>query len=70
MDQENTTLWAQFKGVDPNEKAVEINVRRTVFYPDQPGRNYITVRGFTLGIFSTAPDSKIAPARGNGFMLR
>jgi len=27
---------------------VEINVRRTVFYPDQPGRNYITVRGFAL----------------------
>ncbi len=23
-------------------------MRRTVFYPDQPGRNYITVRGFTL----------------------
>ncbi len=48
VDASNTTIWAQFKGVNPNEQLVEINVRRTVFYPDQPGRNFITVRGFTL----------------------
>ncbi len=48
VDKENTTIWAQFKGVNPNEQLVEINVRRTVFYPDQPGRNFITVRGFTM----------------------
>jgi alpha-L-arabinofuranosidase len=48
VDAEHTTIWAQFKGVNPNEQRVEINVRRTVFYPDQPSRNYITVRGFTL----------------------
>ena len=48
VDQTNTTIWAQFKAVNPNEQLVEINVRRTVFYPDQPGRNFITVRGFTL----------------------
>ena len=48
VDKENTTIWAQFPGVNPNEQMVEINVRRTVFYPDQPGRNYITVRGFTM----------------------
>ncbi len=48
VDKDNTTLWAQFPGVNPNEQLVEINVRRTVFYPDQPGRNYITVRGFTM----------------------
>jgi alpha-N-arabinofuranosidase len=48
VDQTNTTIWAQFKGVNPNEQQVEINVRKTVFYPDRPGRNYITVRGFTL----------------------
>lgn len=45
---DSTTIWAQFKGVDPNEAAVEINVRQCVIYPDQPGRNYITVQGFTL----------------------
>lgn len=48
VDKDNTVIWAQFKGVNPNEQLVEINVRRTVFYPDQPGRNFITVRGFTL----------------------
>jgi len=43
-----TTLWAQFKGVNPNAETVEINVRQSVFYPDRPGRNYITVRGLTM----------------------
>ncbi len=53
VDATNTTLWAQFKGVNPNEQQVEINVRQTVFYPDAPGRNYITVRGFTLSQAAT-----------------
>jgi len=43
-----TTIWAQFKGVDPNKATVEINVRKTVFYPERPGINYITVRGFIM----------------------
>ena len=48
VDGANTTIWAQFQGVNPNEQLVEVNVRRSVFYPDEPGRNYITVRGFTM----------------------
>jgi alpha-N-arabinofuranosidase len=48
VDATNTTIWAQFKGVNPNEQLVEVSVRQTVFYPDQPGRNFITVRGFTM----------------------
>jgi alpha-N-arabinofuranosidase len=47
-DENTTTIWAQFKGADPNEEMVEINVRQSVFYPEETGRNYITVRGFTL----------------------
>jgi hypothetical protein len=47
-DESNTTIWAQFKGVNPNEQLVEINVRQTVFYPDQPGRNFITMHGFVM----------------------
>lgn len=43
-----TTLWAQFKGVNPNEQPVEINVRQTVFTPEKTGINYLTVRGFEL----------------------
>jgi alpha-N-arabinofuranosidase len=48
VGKDNTTIWAQFPGVNPNEQLVEINVRRTVFYPEKPGVNYITLRGFTL----------------------
>jgi alpha-N-arabinofuranosidase len=48
VEKETTTLWAQFKGVDPNQQAVEINVRQTVFYPEKTGINFITVRGFTF----------------------
>jgi alpha-N-arabinofuranosidase len=48
VDETSTTLWAQFGGVNPNEAEVEINVRRTVFYPEKPGINYLTVRGFTM----------------------
>ncbi|MCX8156670.1 MAG: carbohydrate-binding protein [Verrucomicrobiae bacterium] len=48
VNETHTTLFAQFPRVNPNEELVEINVRRTVFYPDQPGRNYITVRGFVM----------------------
>jgi alpha-N-arabinofuranosidase len=48
VDSSNTTIWAQFPRVNPNERLVEINVRRTVFYPEKPGMNYITVRGFIL----------------------
>jgi len=48
VDDKNTTIWAQFKGINPNTELVEINARQSVFYPEEPGVNYITVRGFTL----------------------
>ena len=48
VDDANTTIWSQFKGVDPNRENVEINVRQSVFYPDKPGVNYITVRRLTM----------------------
>ena len=48
VDETNTTIRAQFGTVNPNETEVEINVRQTVFYPDKPGVNFITVRGFTM----------------------
>ena len=47
-DNSDVQIWAQFPGVDPNAVDVEINVRQSVFYPDKPGMNYITVRGLTL----------------------
>ena len=48
VDKTNTTIWAQFGDVNPNEAEVEINVRQTVFYPEKPGVNFITVRGFAI----------------------
>jgi len=48
VDADHTTIRAQFKSVDPNTETVEINVRPTVFYPDRPFINFITLRGFTL----------------------
>jgi alpha-N-arabinofuranosidase len=48
VDDENTTITAQFPGTDPNDEVIEINVRQAVFYPGKTGRNFITVRGFTL----------------------
>jgi alpha-L-arabinofuranosidase len=44
----STTIWAQFPGKNPNDELVEINKRQTVFYPEETGINYLTVRGFTL----------------------
>ena len=48
VDDTQTTIRAQFKGIDPNKDRVAINVRQTVFYPRKPGVDYITLRGFTL----------------------
>ena len=48
VDSTYTTIWAQFKNVDPNKETVEINVRQAVFYPDKPFINYITLRGFIM----------------------
>lgn len=48
VDADSTTIWAQFKNIDPNRELVEVNVRPTVFYPDKPFMNFITVRGFTM----------------------
>ena len=47
-DKENTTIYANFQGADPNEECVEINVRKCCFYPDKVGVNCITVRGFEM----------------------
>ncbi|MGY4644280.1 right-handed parallel beta-helix repeat-containing protein [Cellulomonas sp. URHB0016] len=45
---DETTLWANFQDADPNGALVEINVRRSVFYPTEHHLDYITVRGFEL----------------------
>ena len=52
-DDGNTYIYANFHDKNPNEELVEINVRDSCFYPDQPGRNYITVRGFHMSQAAT-----------------
>jgi len=53
VDDENTTIWANFHGTDPNSELVEINVRRSCFYPVETGIDYITVRGFEMAHAAT-----------------
>lgn len=53
VDSETTTIYANFQGADPNEELVEINVRRSCFYPEVTGINYITVRGFEMAQAAT-----------------
>jgi len=45
---EVTTIWANFHDADPNQSLVEINVRRSVFYPELNHLDWITVRGFEM----------------------
>lgn len=43
-----TIIYANFQGLNPNEENVEISVRKNCFYPVEEGRGYITVSGFTI----------------------
>lgn len=53
VDEKNTYIYANFHDRNPNQELVEINVRPTCFYPDKPGRDYITVRGFRMAHAAT-----------------
>ncbi len=48
-----TVIYANFQGADPNNELVEINVRMCCFYPENTGRNYITVKGFEMAQAAT-----------------
>lgn len=52
-DEETTTIWANFQNDNPNKSLVEITTRRTCFYPDKPGINYITINGFIISQAAT-----------------
>lgn len=47
-DNENTYIYANFRNADPNKELVEINVRKSCFYPEKTGINFLTIRGFIL----------------------
>ncbi len=71
-----TILYANFQGLDPNKEKVEILVRRNCFMPDENGINYITVSGFNINKAATtwAPpaayqDGMIGPHWSKGWII-
>jgi len=56
-----TTITAKFPGVNPNNGAVEVGMRGTVFKPADTNYDYITIRGFKL---TNAATNWAAPTMG------
>jgi len=52
-DANNTTIWANFHGFNPNKERIELSIRPTCFYPNKPGLNYVTIRGFDFSQAAT-----------------
>jgi hypothetical protein len=52
-DARSTYIYANFHDQNPNQALVEIAVRDSCFYPAEPGRSYITVRGFHMSQAAT-----------------
>ena len=76
QDGNETVLYANFGGLDPNEEKVEFSTRRNVFMPAVNGINYITVSGFviTKGAPTWAPpaayqDGLIGPHWSKGWII-
>lgn len=75
-EKDETVIYANFQGKNPNEENVEINVRRECFMPSKTGRNYITVSGFNINKAATtwAPpaafqDGMIGPHWSKGWTI-
>ena len=75
-EKDETVIYANFQGKNPNEENVEINVRRMCFFPSETGRNYITVSGFNINKAATtwAPpaafqDGMIGPHWSKGWII-
>ena len=71
-----TALYANFQGLDPNAEKVEIAVRRNCFMPEENGIGYITVSGFDIqkGATTWAPpaayqDGLIGPHWSKGWII-
>lgn len=76
QENNDTVIFANFHGKDPNEEDVEISVRRNCFMPLENGINYITVSGFALRQAATqwAPptayqDGLIGPHWAKGWII-
>ena len=76
QDGDETVLYGNFQGKDPNAENVEINVRRECFMPSETGIGYITVSGFVVTKAATtwAPpaayqDGMIGPHWSKGWII-
>ena len=76
QDGDETVIYANFQGANPNQETVEINVRRNCFMPSKTGVNYITVSGFCVTKAATtwAPpaayqDGMIGPHWSKGWII-
>lgn len=76
VDDDMTTLYANFGNKNPNKTITEINVRPVCFFPKTTGVNYITVKGFHLTQAATqwsAPTSEqvglIGPNWSKGWII-
>ncbi len=75
-EKDETVIYANFQGKNPNEENVEINVRRECFFPSETGHGYITVSGFKVCKAATtwAPpaafqDAMIGPHWSKGWII-
>ncbi len=76
QDGNQTVIYANFQGKDPNKENVEINVRRNCFMPSKTGVSYITFSGFNVNKAATtwAPpaayqDGMIGPHWSKGWII-
>ena len=76
QDGDETVIYANFQGKNPNGENVEINVRRECFMPSETGIGYITVSGFNINKAATtwAPpaayqDGMIGPHWSRGWII-
>jgi hypothetical protein len=53
VDKDSTTIFANFQSIDPKKSLTELSIRKTVFYPDKPGINYLTIQGFDISQAAT-----------------
>ena len=52
-ERDETILYANFQGADPNREQVEINVRPRCFFPAKEHVDYITLTGFAVTMAAT-----------------
>ena len=76
QDGNETVIYANFQGKDPNKEKVEINVRRNCFMPSKTGIGHITFCGFKVSKAATtwAPpaayqDGMIGPHWSKGWII-